>query len=194
MNDDRAPAFDRVLGALSRAGATVVDPCDLPSAEQLSEVRSSVFRTEFKASLNELLGALRPCGIDSLQSLIEWNANHPEAIPYGQSLLEAANAADGILFPQYLADRRRDMALSAAGGITGALACGSVDMLLSPMSAAAKCTGKAGAPVVALPAGCDRTGQPFGVTLYAMPGGDRQLLRLAAAVERIISERLLARL
>jgi amidase len=67
-------------------------------------------------------------------------------------------------------------------------------MLLSPMSAAAKCTGKAGAPVVALPAGCDRTGQPFGVTLYAMPGGDRQLLRLAAAVERIISERLLARL
>jgi len=27
-----------------------------------------------------------------------------------------------------------------------------------------------------------------------MPGGDRQLLRLAAAVERIICERLLARL
>jgi amidase len=194
MNDDRASAFDRVLGALSRAGATMVDPCDMPSAEQLSEVRSSVFRTEFKAGLNQLLGALRPCGIDSLQSLIEWNANNPDAIPYGQSLLEAANATDGILSAQYVIDRRRDIALSLAGGIAGALGCGSVDILLSPMSAAAKCTGKAGAPVVALPAGCDRTGQPFGITLYAMPGGDRQLLRLAAAVERIICERLLARL
>jgi amidase len=191
MNDDRAPAFDRVLGALSRAGATVVDPCDLPSAEQLSEIRSSVFRTEFKASLNELLGTLRPCGIDSLQALIEWNAKNPDAIPYGQSLLEAANATDGILAAQYVIDRRRDIALSVAGGIAGALACGAVDVLLSPMTAAAKCTGKAGAPVVALPAGSDRTGQPFGVSVYGIPGGDRQLLRIAAAMERITCERLL---
>ncbi|MEO8203257.1 MAG: amidase family protein, partial [Betaproteobacteria bacterium] len=58
------PLFDAALASLSRMGAKIVDPCDLPSAEQLQEVRSCVFRTEFKAALNAFLedhGS--PCGI-----------------------------------------------------------------------------------------------------------------------------------
>ena len=47
--------FEAVLSRLSKAGAAIVDPCDLPSAEQLQDVRSSVFRTEFKAALNAFL-------------------------------------------------------------------------------------------------------------------------------------------
>ena len=77
------PLFDYVLSRLSSAGARIVDPCDLPSAEQLQEVRSSVFRTEFKAAVNALLedcGA--PGGMSSLADLIAWNDQHPEAIPY----------------------------------------------------------------------------------------------------------------
>ena len=42
------PEFETTLSELSKAGVTIVDPCDLPSAEQLHEVRSSVFRTEFR--------------------------------------------------------------------------------------------------------------------------------------------------
>ena len=190
MNTGRASAFARVLAALSHAGAVIIDPCDLPSAEQLNEVRSCVFRTEFKESLDALLGSLRPSGITSMKDLIAWNSAHPGAIPYGQSLLEAANASTGILAPQYIHDRRHDIALALDRGILAALRAGSADVLLAPMTAAARCTGKAGAPVIALPAGRDASGAPFGITLFAAPGDDRVLLRIAAAIEKVIGERI----
>jgi amidase len=187
MTDVRAAAFGSALDALAQAGAVIVDPCDLPSAEQLHEVRSCVFRTEFKESLDNLLVALAPCGMSSMADIIEWNRAHPDAIPYGQSLLEAANASEGMRSQRYVADRRRDIALSVDGGIAAALRMGSVDVLLAPMAAAAKCTGKAGAPVVAIPAGQDEDGQPFGVTVFAMPGADRAVLEAAAAIERVVA-------
>ncbi|MXP50499.1 hypothetical protein FD733_17660 [Pantoea sp. Eser] len=62
----REAVFDRLLHALAQAGAVIVDPCDLPAAEQLNDVRSCVFRAEFRAGLNRLLTALKPCGMGSL--------------------------------------------------------------------------------------------------------------------------------
>lgn len=194
MTEARKPAFARILEALAQAGAILVDPCDLPSAEQLNDVRSCVFRTEFKDSLNALLGALKPCAMASMDDIIQWNRAHPEAIPYGQSLLEAANASTGMTSQQYLDDRRRDIVLSLDAGIAAALKAGAADVLLAPMAAAAKCTGKAGAPVVALPAGQDAEGMPFGVTVFSAPGADRAVLRAALAIEQVIGKRIEARL
>lgn len=194
MTEARAPAFARVLEALAEAGAVIVDPCDLPSAEQLGEVRSSVFRTEFKDSLDALLGALKPGGMASMDDIIRWNRAHPEAIPYGQSLLEAANASAGMASRQYIDDRRRDIVLSLDAGIAAALKAGAADVLLAPMAAAAKCTGKAGAPVAAIPAGRDGEGAPFGVTVFSVPGADRTVLRAAHAIEQVIGERIETRL
>lgn len=183
------PAFARALQALRQAGATIIDPCDLPSAAELHAVRSSVFRTEFKASLDALLGQLQPCGITSMQDIIDWNRAHPAAIPYGQSLLEAAQASEGMASAQYLAERQRDLALSLDDGISAALDAGGAHVLLAPMSAAAKCTGKAGAPVVAIPAGADADGRPFGVTVLAAPGQDALVLRAGALMENLIGAR-----
>ena len=187
----RKAVFDRVLRSLSQAGAVIIDPCDLPSAEPLSGVRSCVFRAEFRASLNRLLKTLKPCGITSVSDLIEWNNAHPERIPYGQSLLEATDAAPDMGSAEYRRDRQQDLALSLESGILAAIDSGQADVLLSPMSAAAKCTGKAGAPVVAIAAGEDAEGLPFGVTLYAAPGQDRGVLQAAIAVESVIGKRLL---
>ncbi|HVL57300.1 MAG TPA: amidase family protein [Burkholderiaceae bacterium] len=185
-----APAFDAVLDALRRDGASIVDPCDLPSAEQLLQVRSSVFRTEFKAALNAFLRAHdSPCGIDSLRTLIAWNDARPEAIPYGQSLLLAANETAGIDEPGYRRDRAWDLALARGAGIDAAVRGAGVDALIAPMTVAAKCAGKAGAPVVAIPAGVDPAGSPFGITLFACAGEDQRLLAIAAAVERSIGQR-----
>lgn len=188
LTDARKTVFEDTLAALARAGAVIVDPCDLPSAAQLHEVRSSVFRTEFKESLNHMLAALAPCGMQSLDDIIAWNRAHPDAIPYGQSLLEAANATTGTASPQYIEDRRRDLALSIDAGIEAALQAGSADVLLAPMTAAAKCTGKAGAPVAAIPAGRDADGQPFGVTVFSLPGADHAVLQAAIAIEQAIDK------
>ncbi|UIL55021.1 MULTISPECIES: amidase family protein [Pantoea] len=184
-------AFDNLLQSLAQAGAGIIDPCDLPSAEQLSHVRSCVFRTEFRASLNRLLTALKPCGIGSLRDIIAWNSAHPAHIPYGQSLLEATEAAPDIHSAEYAGDRQQDIALSLENGILAALASAQADVLLSPLSAAAKCTGKAGAPVVAIPAGADAEGLPFGITLYGAPGQDADILQAAIAVESVIGKRLM---
>ena len=189
------PLFEEVLSRLSRAGARIVDPCDLPSAEQLQDVRSCVFRTEFKAALDAFLAEHdSPCGIANLDSLVAWNEQHPEAIPYGQSLLLAASRTNGLDDPSYVADRCRDIALSRAAGINAALDMSGVDLLIAPMGSAARCTGKAGAPVIALPAGLDPSGTPFGVVLFGSLGSDRKLLRIAAAVEQAIGDRRLPKL
>jgi amidase len=189
------PLFKEALDKLAAAGAVLVDPCELPSAEQLQEVRSSVFRTEFKAALNALLeecGA--PCGIGSLEALIRWNEANPDAIPHGQSLLIAAQATNGLRDPVYRADRARDIALSITGGIEAALRACSVEALVSPMGAAAKVTGKAGAPAIALPAGLQADGTPFGITLYAAPGSDARLLSIASGAEAALGPRRLPKL
>jgi amidase len=184
------PFFENVLKKLSTAGASIIDPCDLPSAEQLQEVRSSVFRTEFKAALNTFLQENdSPCGIDSMESLIAWNEAHPEFIPYGQSLLLASNASKGIDDAQYQSDRARDISLSVTTGIDAAMNMFDVDVLIAPMGAAAKLTGKAGAPVIAIPCGMGPDLTPFGVTIIAKVGDDARLLAIGRQIELVVGER-----
>ena len=187
---DVMPDFNAALAALADAGAAIVDPCDLPSAQALQDVRSTVFATEFKDSLNTLLADQQPSvDIHTLAELIAWNAAHPEVIPYGQSLLIAAQATHGIAHPAYIADKRRDLALSRTDGIDAAIETGKVDVLIAPMGAAAKCTGKAGAPTLAIPVGLSADGTPFGVTLYARWGDDDAVLAVGALVEAVIGDR-----
>lgn len=187
------PTFQAVLDELRKSGVSIVDPCDLPAAEQLQDVRSSVFPTEFKAAINSFLAENgSPSGINSLQSLINWNEARPEAIPYGQSLLLAAQATRGLDDSQYRLDRRRDIYLARDAGIDAATKLGDVDVLMAPMAAAAKCTGKAGAPVLAIPVGKGPDGAPFGITLYAPRGKDAQLLQVGLTVFSIVGERIRA--
>jgi amidase len=181
--------FEDALSKLSNAGIHIVDPCDLPSAERLRDVRSSVFPTEFKAALNEFLIANgRPNGIGSIDELIAWNEAHEDAIPYGQPLLLAARDSGDLDQERYGSDRLRDVALSRQSGIDAALAAGDVDTLIVPMSVAAKCTGKAGAPVMAIPVGLDDAGAPFGVTIFTRYGDDARLFAVARAIEDIIGD------
>ena len=184
--------FEGILSELSKAGVTIVDPCDFPAAEQLHEVRSSVFRIEFKAALNAFFAENEsPCGIGSMADLIDFNEQTPSAIPYGQSLLKLANDTAGLSDPSYIADRRRDIALSRLAGIDAALWFSEADVLIAPMGAAAKCTGKAGAPVLAIPSGLGARGEPFGVTVFASRGSDDKVLNVGAMIASIVSERVL---
>jgi amidase len=120
--------------------------------------------------------------------LIAWNESHPDAIPYGQNLLAAAQATSGLDNPAYRQDRHRDIVLSRVAGIHAALGLG-VDLLIAPMSTLAKCTGKAGSPVLAIPLGLDDADAPIGVTLLGAFGGDADLLRAGAAIAQLVGDR-----
>lgn len=189
-----APAlgsFLDCLAALKAAGVRIVDPCDPPAARELLEVRSSVFPTEFKAAFAAFMNDNgHPCGVASLHELITLNDAHPNNIPYGQSLLLNAQSTEGLDSAKYLADRLADIDLSRTRGIDAALSKYGVDALITPMSSAARWTGKAGSPVVALPTGADANGQPFGVTLCVRRFEDARLISIATRVETIIARRL----
>jgi amidase len=131
------------------------------------------------------------CSIESLAELIAWNEDHPNSIPYGQSLLIAAEASRGLDDPAYRADRDKDIFLSRNQGIDAALAIHEADILIAPMGAAAKCTGKAGAPVVSIPVGIDCTGVAFGITLFGAVGSDASFLAIAVEIDRLIGHRLI---
>ncbi len=179
--------FDETLRALSKAGARVVDPCEIPSARELAALRSSVFRTEFKQAIAEFLGEHgSPCGMSSLADIIAWNESHPDTIPYGQSLLLAAEETTGLGDPAYRADRLNDIRLTTTEGIDAALAAGGADVLIAPMGVAAKLTGKAGAPAISIPVGSLADGARFGITLYTSVGKDMRLLAIARAVSAAI--------
>lgn len=179
--------FEAVLSLLAAGGAQIADPCEIPSAPAVLDLRSCVFRTEFKAALDVFLADHNePCGVASLDTLIAWNDAHPQHMPFGQSLLVAAASASGLTSEQYGRDRAQDISLCGPGGIDAALAAHRADILVVPMACAAKITGKAGSPVVALPAGTDADGRPFGITVIASRGDDAALLRAAAAIERAI--------
>ncbi|QDY99603.1 amidase [Nitratireductor mangrovi] len=179
--------FDKVLSALAKAGARIIDPCDVPSAPELAPLRSSVFRTEFKQAIGEFLQEHRaPCGMASLADIIAWNEAHPEAIPYGQSLLLAAEATSGLEDPAYRVDRLNDVRLATTEGIDAALAAGAADILIAPMGVAAKLTGKAGAPALSIPIGWHPNGSRFGISLFTRVGQDMRLLSIGRSVERVV--------
>ncbi|HMN81621.1 MAG TPA: amidase family protein [Burkholderiaceae bacterium] len=186
-----AADFARVLARLAGGGVTLLDPCDLEAADEILAVRSSVFRTEFKAAFNAFLadhGA--PQGIGTLADLIRFNDAHPQHIPYGQSLLVAAEATRGIDDPTYLADRAQDLTLTRSRGIDGALGRNGADALLLPMTVGARLSGKAGAPVVAVPCGAGADGAPFAVTVIGRAGDDAKVLAAARVIEELAGGRI----
>ena len=59
-----------------------------------------------------------------------------------------------------------------------------LDALITPAGAAAKLTGKAGYPVVTVPAGFTDEGQPVGVSFIGSAWQEPRLISLAHAFER----------
>ena len=101
---------------------------------------------------------------------------------WGQEALAEASA--GLDVPACRNDRLRDITLSRELGIDAALRRHRLDALLTPAGAAAKMTGKAGYPVVTVPAGFTDDGAPAGISFIGAPWSERRLIALAAACER----------
>jgi amidase len=185
-------AIEAALASLLRQAAEqhyaeIVDPAEIGTAAEVADLRSSVFRTEFKAALNALLARHASPGVPaSLADIITWNRAHPEAIPYGQGLLEAAEATSGDLAdPAYVVDRKRDLLLCRHAGLDATLAAHDLDALVVPMANAAKLTGKAGHPVVTLPLHYDDAAAPAAFSLIGHRFGEARLLTIAAALARL---------
>jgi amidase len=201
------------LNVLEREGAVVLDPFEIPDQAQLNQRGictsvplsancSSVLLYGFKHDLEEYLTGLGPFApMQSLADIVAFNAAHPAATRYGQSIALAAVQLDtspGSADTQrYERDRRRDVELfrgaleRAFAGPDGLAATGDeLDALFFPANFGADAPARAGFPSLTVPAKfLDPTTavvnpHPFGITFCGPAWSEPRLLALGYAFEQ----------
>jgi amidase len=192
--DRLTPAETAVVEAALRSlvaqGAILIDPADIATARELADFRSDAMLYEFKRDLGRYLAGLGDASpIRSLRELIRYNEAHPqETLRYGQTLLLAAQATNGLSTETYRRSRAEDIRLSRTEGIDPLLARERLDALVFPGWTGAAIGAKAGYPSVSVPAGYAADGAPISVFL-GRAWSEPTLLRLAHAFERATGHR-----
>ncbi|MFI1408638.1 amidase [Streptomyces sp. NPDC020707] len=193
---------ERAIATLREAGATVVDPADIPTAERLEDLPSSMIvqAYEVKRALNGYLAAAPGDHPRDLAELIAFNREHADReLRYvRQDGLEAVHALDfgEREYRQALATNHR---LSRAEGIDAVLRRYRLDALVMPTTGppakidlirgdsygggASTPAALAGYPAVSVPAGF-AFGLPVGLTFMGTAWSEPVLLRLAHAFEQ----------
>ncbi|KAG5335744.1 hypothetical protein C0989_000487 [Termitomyces sp. Mn162] len=132
-------AFEEALEVIRSLGATVVDPADLPSIDEIkaSKAETIVLDADFKIGLNKYLSHLlsNPSGVRTMADLIKFNDDNPDLEkPEGfedQSILIRSEATTGhdSTFAAALAMNRD---LGGTRGIDAALQKYNLDALILP--------------------------------------------------------------
>jgi amidase len=176
LNDDQAKAMAEALAALRAAGATLVDPVEIPSVSStraadnfllwstcsgLDNLKgkdascSTVFKYGMKRDFNAWLTSLGPSApVHTLTELRLWNVAHQKmgALRYGQAQLDLSDEMDVQLDrARYQADRAKDLRLSTEEGLDAALRQHKLDALVFPGGSGAALAAKAGYPTVIVP-------------------------------------------
>ncbi|KAJ7165363.1 amidase signature enzyme [Mycena filopes] len=175
-------AFEKALLTIQALGATVVDPADLPSAEEFitSENETLVMRADLKFQLNQYFESLldNPSGVRSLADLIKFNNDNPELeLPAGfddQSAFKTAEASPGF-DAAYFAAMAANHDIGSTRGIDFVLEKFNLDALILPASGITpRMAAIVGYPIVTVPLGFlpdDVTAEPEGSqTVYPAPG------------------------
>ncbi|KAF5343932.1 hypothetical protein D9758_012140 [Tetrapyrgos nigripes] len=175
-------AFGDALEVMTGLGATIVDPADLPSAEEISQSNNEtlVLDTDFKIQINAWFQGLieNPTGVRSLTDLIAFNDAHPELEEpvnfTSQSILLASQATDGFT-DAYFQALAFDKALGATRGIDAALQGFDLDALVLPgVGFPWTPAALAGYPIVTVPLGFYPDNVTIGsagpLTIYPAPG------------------------
>ncbi len=198
--------METALDALRRAGATLVDPADVPHADDYGEAELVVLLYEFKHDLNEYLATRPGLPCRTLEDLIAFNERHREAeMPFfGQDLFGKAQAKGPLTSAAYRAALGKCRRLSRAGGIDAALRKHSLQALVAPTGGPAwpidhvngdhfmgGCTSPAavaGYPHVTVPAGYV-SGLPVGLSFFGTAFSEKTLLNLAFSFETLTRAR-----
>jgi amidase len=193
--------FEAALAILREAGATLVDPADIPTGKEIAERPPTVLDYEFKADLNAYLATRPELAVRTLADVIAYNEAHAaEEMPYyRQELMERAEATSGLDDPAYLEALATHQRLAREEGIDAALQAHDLDALVAPTNAPAftidQINGNrglggsstpaalAGYPLVTVPAGYV-FGLPVNITFMGTAFSEPTLIRLAYAFEQ----------
>ena len=194
--------MESALDAMKQAGATLVDPVDLPSLDQLGDSEFQVLLYELKADLNAYLAQLEPeAQVHSLKEVIDFNEQHRDKeMPYfGQDTFIKAEAKGSLYRKEYLDALEKGKSLMRAEGIDVAMTKFKVDALVAPTAGPAFTTdlvngdhdvggsstpaAVAGYPHITVPAGFI-FGLPVGISFFGRAWSEPTLLKLAYSFEQ----------
>ena len=193
--------LEDAIGELKKAGAMVIDPIELPPADEIRPAERLVMETEFKHGLQAYL-ATTDTGIRGLGDVVAFNRAHAATVMphFGQEIFESALGRGGLDEPAYrdaLATCRR---LARAEGIDAALARDRLDAIIAPTATpawlidwlcgdnrrggGASCpSAVAGYPHITVPMGCVEH-LPVGLSFFAGAFAESRLIRMAFAFEQ----------
>jgi len=200
--------IEEAIRALSRAGAILVDPADIPTAQEINSdpAEFDVLLYEFKADLNAYLASRRGVPIRTLAEAIEFNQKNAEReLKYfGQEIFLLAEAKGPLTDSAYLEALERSHRLSRTQGIDAVLDQYELDALVAPtgspawpidlingdhfLGASSSPAAMAGYPIINVPAGFS-FGLPVGMSFIGRAFSEPMLLRLAYAFEQVMNAR-----
>jgi amidase len=199
--------MNEVIDKMKRRGATIVDPADITTLDQLGGAEELVLLYELKADLNSYLAQLGDAApVHSLQDIIEFNEQHrKQEMPYfGQDLFLKAQGKGSLYGKEYLDALDRSKSLMRAQGIDAVMDQFKLDALVAPTGAPAWVTDHidgdhdigssstpaavAGYPHITVPMGFVY-GLPVGISFFGRPWSEPTLLKFAYAFEQATHHR-----
>jgi len=206
--------FEKALQTIKALGATVVDPADLPSAEEFvtSNNETIVLNVDFKVQLNAYFQALlkNPSGVRNLAELIQFDNDNPTLEePAGfedQSQFIASEATNGF-DAEYFAALAADHNLGSTQGIDFVLQKFNLDALVLPAPGfTTSPAAVVGYPIITVPLGFfpenvtigsagpetvyPAPGVPFGLSFLGTAFSDFDLIGFGFAYEQATQTRL----
>jgi amidase len=192
---------EAAIGELSRLGAAIVDPADIPNVADAFGPELTVLLFEFKADIAAYLSELRNTSMRTLADLIAFNdANAERELRwFGQEIFLLAEATTGLDDPAYLdalATSKRLMQdgidqtmdrfdLDAIVSLTGSPSW-TTDLINGDhfLTASSTPSAVAGYPSITVPAGFSFDELPVGISLIGRRWGEPTLIKLAYGFEQ----------
>jgi amidase len=199
-SEETDAVYEAAIEAIGDAGATIVDPADIPTIDQINagneEITVLIF--EFRRDLNAYLATRSGVPISSLADAIEFNRNDPVELEW--FLQELFELAESQPFSQaeYEAALATERRIGGPDGIDAVLAQFHLDAIIAPTGSPAWTTdlvngdhflgassgpaAVAGYPLITVPAG-DSFGLPVGLTFMGTAFSEPTLIKLASGFE-----------
>ncbi|MGH2820366.1 MAG: amidase, partial [Actinomycetota bacterium] len=192
---------EAALREISRLGATIVDPANIPHADELGDPEFTVLLYEFKADLNAYLADLTRTRVRTLQDVIDFNeANAAREMPFfAQEIFLAAQEKGPLTDPEYRDALATSKRLSREEGIDAVMDRFHLDAIVAPTGSPPWTTdlingdhflfgsstpaAVAGYPNITVPAGYS-FGLPVGMSFIGRAWSEPTLLRLTYSFEQ----------
>lgn len=192
---------DDAIALMTKLGAVIADPADLPSHGRQKETEFDVLLYEFKAGLNAYLSGPGERTVRSLADVIAFNEKNAarELQAFDQSILIKAEQKGPLTEKAYLDALEAGRRYTRKEGIDAALSANRLDAIVCPTSPPAwltdpvngdpdimDCCGPAavaGYPHITVPAGFVH-GLPVGISFFGAAWSEPMLLQIAYAFEQ----------